>query len=87
MPDQPSPLTLNSTALHGAMYEAEQLAKALHLVFWLRDDAPKSARYHLTDAYERIARLNDELEQVETPDAPLSDEEVIEAGRSALEDF
>lgn len=49
---------LNSSAVLAAMYEAEQIAKALHLAYWLADQAPMHAAYHMADAKERIAALS-----------------------------
>jgi len=58
---------INVKALHTAQYEAEQLGKELHLVYWLRDCQPNSAAYFLGEMRGRLDRLVAAVDAINTP--------------------
>lgn len=56
----------NTNALLGAQHRAEQIAKDLHLAFWLRDQAPNSAAYLYAGAQSQMTELIKLMGEIDT---------------------
>ena len=62
----------NTDAILDAHYRAVELAKALHVSFWLRQNDPGGADYQLESARKHFALLSQFMAAIDAGDAPVA---------------